>query len=507
MRKNLPVTNTEYPIFDDTLIVSRTDTKGKITFVNEDFVKASGFSVQELMDQPHNIVRHPDMPPEAYENLWTTLKADKPWTGAVKNRRKNGDYYWVLASATPYYENGQISGYMSIRSKLPADQRQEAEHVYGLIREKKAQQYKLEAGVIRRRSLADRFAILTGTLKARLTTVVATLVGFMLVIGLVGIMAARSANSELRSVYSDQVLPLSNLFEINNRMQQNILALFGAAADGRAGQIADLVAGNIAAITKAWEQFAATAQTAESKAVGETYLQKRRDYVEQGLKPGLALLAAGKFDELARHVAGNVNPLFAIAKQDADRLVVIQLAQAKAAYERAEHNYTIALAVAIGAVLAGILLSIVLGVVTIGAITRPISKLIGLMEQIAQGKFNNRIIIERDDEIGIALRYLQAMQAKLGFNIAAQKEADARAIVEKRTTEEREAAEKQAAAKREEAARKAAMVKLANEFEAAVGGIIETVSSASTELEAAAGTLTQTADTTQRLSTVVAAAS
>jgi len=151
MRQNLPVTGVEYPIADDVLIVSKTDTKGKLTFFNADFVKASGFSEAELKNQPHNIVRHPDMPSQAFEDLWTTIKAGKPWAGAVKNRRKNGDFYWVLASATPIWDNGQITGYMSIRSRLQADQRKEAEHVYALLRAGKAQGWRVDAGVIRRR--------------------------------------------------------------------------------------------------------------------------------------------------------------------------------------------------------------------------------------------------------------------------------------------------------------------------------------------------------------------
>ena len=137
MRKNLPVTNVEYSISDETLIVSRTDLKGKITYFNDDFLDASGFSEAELMGQPHNIIRHPDMPPEAFENLWDTLNAGKPWAGAVKNRRKNGDFYWVLATASPVRENGQVTGYTSIRTKLPADQREEAEKVYALLRDKR----------------------------------------------------------------------------------------------------------------------------------------------------------------------------------------------------------------------------------------------------------------------------------------------------------------------------------------------------------------------------------
>jgi len=155
MRTNLPVTTVEYPITDDTLIASKTDSKGRLTYFNDEFVAASGFTEAELMGQPHNIIRHPDMPPEAFENLWTTLQAGKPWAGAVKNRRKNGDFYWVLATASPIRENGQITGYTSIRTKLPADQRREAEHVYGLLRTKMAHDYKIDAGVIRHRSVFD----------------------------------------------------------------------------------------------------------------------------------------------------------------------------------------------------------------------------------------------------------------------------------------------------------------------------------------------------------------
>ena len=155
MRTNLPVTAVEYPITDATLIVSRTDTKGRLTYFNDEFVDAAGFTPEELMGQPHNIIRHPDMPPEAFDNLWTTLKAGKPWAGAVKNRRKNGDFYWVLATASPIVENGQVTGYTSIRTKLPADQRAEAEQVYAALREKKKHNYTISAGVIRRRSVFD----------------------------------------------------------------------------------------------------------------------------------------------------------------------------------------------------------------------------------------------------------------------------------------------------------------------------------------------------------------
>lgn len=117
MRVNLPVTNIEYPLDDEALLVSTTDSKGRITYVNPAFIEVSGYSEDELLGRAHNIIRHPDMPPEAFADFWKTLQSGKPWTGFVKNRRKNGDFYWVQANAIPLIENGKISGYLSVRTK------------------------------------------------------------------------------------------------------------------------------------------------------------------------------------------------------------------------------------------------------------------------------------------------------------------------------------------------------------------------------------------------------
>ncbi|MGB8398002.1 methyl-accepting chemotaxis protein [Bradyrhizobium sp.] len=489
MRTNLPVTNVEYPITDETLIVSKTDTKGKLTYFNQQFVDASGFTDAELMGQPHNIIRHPDMPPEAFEDLWATLKAGKPWAGAVKNRRKNGDFYWVLASATPIWENGQVTGYMSIRSKLPADQRAEAEQVYALLRAKKAQAYTVTAGMIRRRSFADRLAVFTHSLKARLTTLVAIQVLFLVIVGVVGVLATRSSNQGMESVFADQTIPLTQLAEIEGRLKDNTITLFGAAANGRAGQpigdATDRIAGNISAITKIWTEFQATRLAPEEKALADSFAAKRKDFVEGGLKPGLAMLAERKYEDLATHLAGKVGPLFALAKTEMEKLVAIKVKLAKAEYESAEHQYFVAVGVTIAMLCLGLLIGAWLGVLTIRAIGRPLEQLNGIMAKVAQGVFNSRVMVERDDEIGIALRNVQAMQAKLGFDREEQKDTEKRVAMQ----------------------RKLDMHKLANDFEGAVGEIIETVSSASTELEASAGTLTKTAERAQELTTAVAAAS
>ncbi len=117
MRVNVPVTNEEYVLPEGEVIVSRTDPKGRITYVNEAFIRSSGFSRDESMGQPHNFIRHPDMPPEAFADLWITIKAGKPWSALVKNRRKNSGFYWVKANVTPMVDGGRITGYMSVRTK------------------------------------------------------------------------------------------------------------------------------------------------------------------------------------------------------------------------------------------------------------------------------------------------------------------------------------------------------------------------------------------------------
>jgi len=335
MRKNLPVTNTEYPVSDETLIVSKTDLKGKLTYFNDDFVAAAGFTSAELMGQPHNIVRHPEMPPEAFDNLWTTLKAGKPWLGAVKNRRKNGDFYWVLATASPIRENGEVKGFTSIRTKLPPDQRALAEEVYAAIREQRRHSYRIDAGIIRRRSAFDYFAFFTRSLKARLVTMMTIQVLFLLAVG--------------------------------------VPAAF--------------VSGG------AWS---------------------------------LAVLT-----------------------------------------------------------FAGILVCALLGRLTIGAIRGPMQHLNDTMLNLAQAKFDNRIHIERDDEIGEALRNLQTVQTLIRFSQG----------------------EVAATQQRAELQRKAEMKKIADAFEAAIGEIVETVSSAATELEASATSLANTAEHSKKLATAVAGAS
>lgn len=134
MRQNLPVIDKEYPLLPDTRLISTTNLKGKITSANDAFVRASGFSREELVGQPHNIVRHPDMPPAAFAALWQRLKAGKSWLGVVKNRRKNGEYYWVSAFVSPVYSGNECVGYQSVRMPATEAEKERAEKLYARLR-------------------------------------------------------------------------------------------------------------------------------------------------------------------------------------------------------------------------------------------------------------------------------------------------------------------------------------------------------------------------------------
>ncbi|MDP1524368.1 MAG: PAS domain-containing methyl-accepting chemotaxis protein [Rhodocyclaceae bacterium] len=133
MKNNGPVTQREAPFPRGKYLVSKTDLKGIITYCNDAFIELSGFTKDELIGKSHNIVRHPDMPPAAFGDLWETVKSGRPWRGFVKNRCKEGDHYWVEAFVVPLRKDGQTIGYMSVRSEPSREGVRQAEALYQQI--------------------------------------------------------------------------------------------------------------------------------------------------------------------------------------------------------------------------------------------------------------------------------------------------------------------------------------------------------------------------------------
>jgi len=159
MRKNLPVTQRDYSFPADQTLISITDLKGRITYCNANFIEVSGFSEAELLGQPHNVLRHPDMPEEAFRDMWATIEGGQPWTGLVKNRRKNGDHYWVRANATPVRDGQRTVGYLSVRTRPTDGEIKAFERLYDRMRQEKESgklHHVLRHGEVRRADLAGR---------------------------------------------------------------------------------------------------------------------------------------------------------------------------------------------------------------------------------------------------------------------------------------------------------------------------------------------------------------
>ncbi len=135
MRTNLPITQREYAFPAGQAPVSTTDLQGRILYCNPAFIEVSGYTREELLGQPHNMIRHPDMPEEAFRDMWQTIESGQPWSGLVKNRRKNGDHYWVMANVTPLLDGDRPVGYMSVRTLPDRQQVSEAETLYARMRE------------------------------------------------------------------------------------------------------------------------------------------------------------------------------------------------------------------------------------------------------------------------------------------------------------------------------------------------------------------------------------
>ena len=206
MKKNFPVTTQQVSIAPDISLVSKTDLKGIITYANEAFVETSGFSLEELLGESHNIVRHPDMPAEVFADMWQLLKQGKPWQGIIKNRCKSGDFYWVDACVVPIRRNDQTIGYMSVRTYASPTAITETlvTHQHIATTGQLPKVWKLPA------CLGIRFGMRAGTI---------FVAAMMLAGGALGIGGLHMADAAFTRMYQQQFEPATAVGDIETRLQ------------------------------------------------------------------------------------------------------------------------------------------------------------------------------------------------------------------------------------------------------------------------------------------------
>lgn len=216
MRDNGTVTNREVELTDGELLVSKTDGNGRITFANQAFISISGYTEAELLGQPHNIVRHPDMPKAAFADLWTTVKSGRPWEGLVKNRCKNGDHYWVRANVTPLVEDGEVTGFISIRSKPTPDEVMAAERLYADMRDGRARDIILRHGSVIRMGWQEKARRLFNSVRGRLGLVFGGMLVLQILIGSVGMKGMDDAHDRMEHLNEEAVIHMRRLKNVSD---------------------------------------------------------------------------------------------------------------------------------------------------------------------------------------------------------------------------------------------------------------------------------------------------
>ena len=421
MKINLPVTNVEFLLLDSDSVVSQTDLNGVITFVNADFIRVSGFAENELLGASQNFVRHPDMPPEIFEDMWHSLHESRPWTGIVKNRRKNGDFYWVLANVTPIYENNQRVGYMSVRTQPSQQQIADASAAYQQFRSGDAGKLKIQDGKVVKATLWARLNIFKNIIiSLRLALFSLTLLMLFLVMGVTGLSSLQKTNAGFRAMYEERMVPVTQLASIQKLLLTNRIRITASLMHptpevilANTGEVEQ----HIAEISKIWGMYRVTQLTSDEKNLAEEFIKNRTQFVNLGLIPTIAALRANDLVLANSLIVDKIRPLFEPMDQDIQKLIKMQQDITKQEYEQAEAGYDAIIKIFAGLFVAGIFMCLWLTLHMNRTIVRPLKKMVGYLGQIAQGNYYNVLDIDCHDEIGKVMQGLKAMQIKLGFDV------------------------------------------------------------------------------------------
>ena len=419
MKINLPVTQKEVVLKAGQNIVSKTDLKGQITYVNEVFVEISGFAEAELIGQSHNIVRHPDMPPEAFADLWVTLQEERPWTGLVKNRCKNGDYYWVLANAAPILQNGVVTGYMSVRTAPSRGQIEAADGAYRLFREGRAAGLGIREGQVVKSGFSLGTWLNKRSIAQRIFAIGGLLIAGMLLVGGLGLVAVGDSNERLHTVYVDRVVPLQQLKEVADAYAVSIVDLSHKTRDGTESFESGLGKVDQAqdVIRSRWQEYTATYLTdEEKKLVGEAReLMQKGDLATSRLKE---ILVSKDHDALAAFAAKDLYPAIDPISDKLSELVALQLREAKVNVDQAAASATafqsrFGLLILVFGLLGGFL---ALGLAR--GIRRPVAEAVTFFKALSEGRTDVQLNFERRDELLAIADSARTMQIKSGFDLS-----------------------------------------------------------------------------------------
>jgi aerotaxis receptor len=412
MKINLPVSQIEKPYPEGKYLVSRTDLKGITTYANDAFIELSGFSREELLGKNHNVVRHPDMPPQAFQNLWDTIKAGRPWRGIVKNRSRNGDHYWVDATVVPVTENDRIVGYMSVRTEASRTQIEQAEALYRELNQSKRP---LDATVPWHKRI---------TLRTRMIAMLLFVAAMLSVGSIFGIAGIADGNRALDSAYREHLKPSVAIAKMVERLGDNraqiMLGLQHAPSSPYAkmhehalSMHVEATLANRALIEALRTEYDRSTKSEEEAALARSFFEARDAFSREGVNPAREAFKTGDFEKAQVLLLTRINPLYNEVLKRSDALQEYLARHGDQSFREAEERYHFIRIAAIAGFATGIVLLAIAGILLIRAIEQPIRQAIGHFSHIAQNILTDEIDVSRQDEVGELMNQLAIMQVHL----------------------------------------------------------------------------------------------
>ena len=393
MKINLPVTGQEQRFPAEKNMVTKTNTKGIITFANKDFVEISGFSEADLIGKNHNLIRHPDMPPIAFEIMWKTLKRGLPWRGLVKNRCKNGDHYWVDARVVPIKKNGEITGYMSVRTCPSREEVAAAEATYKVAMAQ-PETIKDEADTKWKRHVSIKNGIPLWILFVTL---------LMIGGGILGVTGITLSKADIQALYYEEMVPAQDIQRINFLMADN-RAQVATALNFKFGTHTDIVLKDAAhnnyvnrinknknELNKLWDSYIVKVKDPKEKELADAYIKSRMRYVNEGLLPSRNAIDAEDYMQVQQIFFNHLNPLYDTANANASNLLSYLFERGNAKLLDATARRDLILRMAVAGITLSCLVLVIAGFFFFRITASPLEKAVLSLEAIAEGNLSNNV--------------------------------------------------------------------------------------------------------------------
>lgn len=392
MRFNLPVTDKEHLVAPGTSIVSKTDLRGQIIYANDAFVEISGYTRDELIGQPHNILRHPDMPAQAFAHLWETLKKGNPWKGIVKNRTKDGGFYWVKAVIVPVRKEDQTIGYMSVREPAARDEIEQAEAFYAELRS--------SGSSIRENPLRSLMTIRTGFFLGVLFVILLMIAG-----GVLGIGGLVFSNSTVETLHLSRITPMAKSSELDSELQRLRGKLISGGEHHVLGDALQTYGERMERLLNDLDAIPLEDDEAELRSALVRAYRELQEQARARLRSNAATASIPDMGALGWHF-----------EQLHERIHDFQTA----IYHASKKNYTgmqernqLIWEIALIGLLGGILIVTIAGRYFLHDIVGPLQTAISSFDRIAQGNLNGDVEVNGKGETGQLIRASAVMQMHL----------------------------------------------------------------------------------------------